>query len=103
MSSSSYGENIRIAIFGQSHAPAIGVTIEGLPAGFTIDRTVLQAFLDRRAPGRDETSTARREAAREVSAAGHVLKAAKAHLRGPVGVAGTRHRAQLLVILRARV
>ena len=60
--SSSYGENIRITIFGQSHAPAIGVTIEGLPAGFTIDRTVLQAFLDRRAPGRDETSTARREA-----------------------------------------
>ena len=60
--SSSYGENIRITIFGQSHAPAIGVTIEGLPAGFTIDRTVLQAFLDRRAPGRDATSTARREA-----------------------------------------
>ena len=60
--SSSYGENIRITIFGQSHAPAIGVTIEGLPAGFTIDRAALQAFLDRRAPGRDETSTARREA-----------------------------------------
>ncbi len=60
--SSSYGENIRITIFGQSHAPAIGVTIEGLPAGFTIDRAALQAFLDRRAPGRDETTTARREA-----------------------------------------
>lgn len=60
--SSSYGENIRITIFGQSHAPAIGVTIEGLPAGFTIDRAALQAFLDRRAPGRDATSTARREA-----------------------------------------
>ena len=60
--SSSYGENIRITIFGQSHAPAIGVTIEGLPAGFTIDRAALQAFLDRRAPGRDETSTARHEA-----------------------------------------
>ena len=60
--SSSYGENIRITIFGQSHAPAIGVTIEGLPAGFTIDRAAMQTFLDRRAPGRDETSTARREA-----------------------------------------
>ena len=60
--SSSYGDNIRITIFGQSHAPAIGVTIEGLPAGFTIDRAVLQAFLGRRAPGRDATSTARREA-----------------------------------------
>ena len=60
--SSSYGENIRITIFGQSHASAIGVTIEGLPAGFTIDRAALQAFLDRRAPGRDATTTARREA-----------------------------------------
>lgn len=60
--SSSYGENIRITIFGQSHAPAVGVTIEGLPAGFTIDRAALQAFLERRAPGRDPTSTARREA-----------------------------------------
>ena len=60
--SSSYGDNIRITIFGQSHAPAIGVTIEGLPAGFTVDRAALQAFLDRRAPGRDATSTARREA-----------------------------------------
>ena len=58
---SSYGDNIRITIFGQSHAPAIGVTIQGLPAGFTIDRAALQAFLDRRAPGRDATSTARRE------------------------------------------
>ena len=47
--SSSYGENIRITIFGQSHAPAIGVTIEGLSAGFTIDHAALQAFLDRRA------------------------------------------------------
>ena len=59
---SSYGDNIRITIFGQSHAPAIGVTIEGLPAGFTVDRAALQAFLDRRAPGRDPTATARREA-----------------------------------------
>ena len=59
---SSYGDNIRITIFGQSHARAIGVTVEGLPAGFTIDRAALQAFLDRRAPGRDATSTARCEA-----------------------------------------
>ena len=59
---SCYGRNIRITIFGQSHSPAIGVTVEGLPAGFAIDRTALQAFLDRRAPGRDATSTARREA-----------------------------------------
>ena len=59
---SSIGNNFKVTIFGQSHSPAIGVTVEGLPAGFAIDRTALQAFLDRRAPGRDATSTARREA-----------------------------------------
>ena len=60
--SSSYGDNFRISIFGESHAAAIGVTIEGLPAGSPIDSGKLQAFLDRRAPGRDALSTSRREA-----------------------------------------
>ena len=59
---SSYGRNFRITIFGQSHSPAIGVTVQGVPAGFRLDRAALQAFLDRRAPGRDATSTPRREA-----------------------------------------
>ena len=58
----SFGKRFRFTIFGQSHAPAIGVTVEGLPAGFVIDMEKLQAFLDRRAPGRDRFSTARREA-----------------------------------------
>ena len=60
--SSSYGDNFCISIFGESHAAAIGVTIEGLPAGSPIDSGKLQAFLDRRAPGRDALSTSRREA-----------------------------------------
>ena len=60
--SSTYGENLRLTIFGQSHSPAIGVTVEGLPAGFPIDMAALQAFLDRRAPGRDKNSTTRKEA-----------------------------------------
>ena len=59
--SSTYGENLRLTIFGQSHSPAIGVTVEGLPAGFPIDMAALQAFLDRRAPGRNANSTSRRE------------------------------------------
>ncbi len=62
--SSSIGENLKITVFGQSHAPAVGVTIEGIPAGFRIDSGELQAFMDRRAPGRDNLSTARREADR---------------------------------------
>ncbi len=60
--SSSYGENIRVTIFGQSHSPAVGVTIEGLPAGEELDRDALRRFLSRRAPGQNAWSTARREA-----------------------------------------
>ena len=57
----SYGNLFRFTIFGQSHAPAIGVTVEGLPAGEKIDLEALQAFLARRAPG-GKYSTARKEA-----------------------------------------
>ena len=58
---SSYGENIRLEIFGASHAAAIGMTLEGVPAGEQIDLEALQRFLERRAPGRNAWSTARRE------------------------------------------
>ena len=60
--SSSYGENIRVTVFGQSHSPAVGVTVEGLPAGEELDRDALRRFLSRRAPGQNAWSTARREA-----------------------------------------
>lgn len=59
--SSSYGENLRFGIFGQSHSSAIGVTIEGIPAGEKIDMAELGRFLARRAPGQSALSTARRE------------------------------------------
>lgn len=59
---SQYGEHLHLTIFGQSHAPAIGMTLEGLPAGEAIDMAALQAFLNRRAPGRNEWSTPRKEA-----------------------------------------
>ncbi len=57
-----YGNNIKISIFGQSHSEAIGVTIDGLPAGITIDFDQLQNFLDRRAPGKSRYATKRKEA-----------------------------------------
>lgn len=57
-----YGNALRLSIFGQSHSPAIGCSIDGLPAGIAVDLDRLQAFLDRRAPGRSATSTVRREA-----------------------------------------
>ena len=59
--SNSFGNCFRFTIFGQSHAPAIGVTIEGLPSGFAIDMEKLSAFMARRAPG-GRYATARSEA-----------------------------------------
>ena len=54
---------MKIKIFGESHAPVIGVEIEGVPKGTPIDLVALQAFLDRRAPGNGQggLSTPRKE------------------------------------------
>lgn len=60
--SSIYHGYLTVSIFGQSHGPAIGVTMDGLPAGEAIDIDELRAFLTRRAPGRDDWSTPRKEA-----------------------------------------
>lgn len=60
--SSTYGENLKLSIFGQSHGPAIGMTLDGIPAGFPIDLEQLQSFLSRRAPGRGDYATPRKEA-----------------------------------------
>lgn len=60
--SNTIGEKIRVTVFGQSHAPSIGAVIEGLPAGMSIDMERVKAFMARRAPGRSELSTARKEA-----------------------------------------
>ena len=58
---SEFGKNIRVSIFGESHGAAIGVSIDGMPAGVSVDMERLQHFLDRRAPGRSRFTTARRE------------------------------------------
>lgn len=60
--SSTFGERVRVSIFGESHGAGIGCTIDGMPAGIPVDLEELQRFLDRRAPGRGGTSTKRREA-----------------------------------------
>lgn len=59
--SSTYGEQLKLSIFGQSHGDAIGMTLEGIPAGLPVDFEKLQSFLDRRAPGRNDYSTSRKE------------------------------------------
>ena len=60
--SSEFGKLLRVSVFGESHGAAVGVTVDGLPAGERVDTDALQAFLDRRRPGKDALSTARQEA-----------------------------------------
>ena len=60
--SSTYGENLKLSIFGQSHGPAIGMTLDCIPAGLPVDFEKLQSFLNRRAPGQNNWSTSRKEA-----------------------------------------
>lgn len=60
--STHYGKNIDIEIYGGSHDEKIGIKIKGLPIGTKIDTQKLLAFMDRRSPGKDALSTARREA-----------------------------------------
>lgn len=59
--SSEFGNILRVSVFGQSHGKAIGVNIDGLPAGEPIDLEELNAFLDRRKPGKSLLSTTRKE------------------------------------------
>ncbi len=58
---SSIGSKVRLTVFGESHGPAIGCVLEGLPAGHKIDFDLLSQQLCRRAPGKDKTATPRRE------------------------------------------
>ena len=53
---------MRYTIFGESHGPAIGVTLEGLPSGLEVDFEAVRRELARRAPGQNQISTLRREA-----------------------------------------
>ena len=60
--SSTYGEKIKLSIFGQSHGTAIGMVLDGVPAGLPVDMDKLQSFLARRAPGNADYATPRKEA-----------------------------------------
>lgn len=58
----SFGQNFRVTTFGESHGPALGVVIDGLPAGVEIDTEFLRSEMARRKPGQSDVSTARNEA-----------------------------------------
>lgn len=59
--SNTLGEKIRCTVFGQSHSEAIGIVIEGIPAGLPLDMDFINKFMARRAPGKGKHTTSRKE------------------------------------------
>ena len=61
MAGNSFGQLFRISTFGESHGVAIGVILDGCPAGLTIDLDFIQSELDKRKPGQSKITTQRKE------------------------------------------
>jgi chorismate synthase len=59
---STYGKLFQISTFGESHGAAVGVVVQGCPAGIEIDTDFIQSELDRRKPGQSRITTQRKEA-----------------------------------------
>ncbi|MEJ8554475.1 chorismate synthase [Tepidibacter sp. Z1-5] len=59
--SGTWGNNIKLSIFGQSHGKAIGIVIDGLPAGIELNFDYINNEMQRRAPGKNKISTPRKE------------------------------------------
>ena len=60
--SNTFGKRFVMTTFGESHGPAIGCVLDGVPAGLAIDEAYIQAQMDRRRPGQNAYATARKEA-----------------------------------------
>ncbi|MBQ4336808.1 MAG: chorismate synthase, partial [Lentisphaeria bacterium] len=58
----SFGEQFRVTTFGESHGPALGAIVDGVPAGLELDEAYIQKALDRRKPGQSVFTTPRKEA-----------------------------------------
>ena len=61
MAGNTFGQAFKITTFGESHGKAIGVIIDGCPAGLEIDENYIQSELDRRRPGQSKIVTQRDE------------------------------------------
>ncbi len=61
MSVNSFGHLFRVTTWGESHGPALGATVDGVPPGVPIDEAMIQHWLDRRKPGQNRFTTQRRE------------------------------------------
>lgn len=62
MAGSTFGNLFRITTWGESHGPALGVVIDGCPAGLALCEEDIQSYLDRRRPGQSQITTSRKEA-----------------------------------------
>lgn len=62
MAGSSFGTIFQITTWGESHGKALGVVVDGCPAGLSLEEKDIQAYLDRRKPGQTKISTPRKEA-----------------------------------------
>lgn len=69
--SATFGNKIKVTLFGQSHAAAIGAIVDGVPAGFLIDEEKLSAFMERRR-AKSELATKRQEADKVIFKSGVV-------------------------------
>lgn len=56
-----FGDKVKINVFGASHADEIGVTIDGIERGFTLDMDAILKQMERRAPGKSDLATPRKE------------------------------------------
>ena len=61
MAGSTFGTLFRISTWGESHGKAVGVTVDGCPAGLPLSEEDIQKFLDRRKPGQSKFTTQRSE------------------------------------------
>ena len=64
MAGSTYGNIFKITTWGESHGDALGVVVDGCPAGLELNEFDIQRFLDRRKPGSSQFATQRSEADR---------------------------------------
>ena len=62
MSGSTFGKIFRVTTWGESHGAAVGVIVDGCPAGLSLSEADIQTFLDRRKPGQNKYTTRRSEA-----------------------------------------
>lgn len=61
MAGNTFGKLFRITTFGESHGPALGVVIDGCPAGLALSEKDIQPYMDRRKPGQNQKTTQRKE------------------------------------------